>query len=91
MGSLADRIGTSVTPVFRSYAPEVVRPRNGRMFRYRLYLEDGSEVGEATYTQHINAGELIWAAGTRQFRVVDVVPVDEDDSPYVGLLKVESV
>jgi hypothetical protein len=57
------------------------------MFRYRLYLEDGSEVGEATYTQHINAGELIWAAGTRQFRV-DVVPVEEEDSPYVGLLHV---
>jgi hypothetical protein len=60
------------------------------MFRYRLYLEDGSEVGEATYTQHINAGELIWAAGTRQFRVVDVVPVEEEDSPFVGFLKVEA-
>jgi hypothetical protein len=54
------------------------------MYRYRLYLEDGSEVGEATYTQHINAGELIWAAGTRQFRVVDVVPVDEEGSPFGG-------
>jgi hypothetical protein len=61
------------------------------MFRHRLYLEDSSEVGEATDTQHINNGELIWAAGTRQFRVVDVVPVDEEGSPYVGLLKVEAV
>lgn len=84
MGTLADRIGTS-------YDRKVVRPRNGgRMFKYRLFVEDGSEVGEAAYTQHIKAGEVIWAAGTRQFRVVDVVPVDEKGSPYVGLLKVEA-
>jgi len=57
--------------------------------KYRLYLEDGSEVGEAAYSQHIKVGEIIWAAGTRQFRVVELVPVDEERSPYVGLLKVE--
>jgi hypothetical protein len=59
------------------------------VFKYRLYLEDGSEVGEAAYTQHIKVGEIVWAAGTRQFRVVDIVPVDEEDSPLVGLLRVE--
>ena len=83
MGTLADRIGTS-------YDRKLVRARNGgRMFKYRL-LEGGSEVGEAAYTQHINVGETIWAAGTRQFRVVDVVPANDEDSPYVGLLKVEA-
>jgi NADH dehydrogenase FAD-containing subunit len=61
------------------------------MFKYRLCLEDGSEVGEAAYTQHIKAGEIVWAAGTRQFRVVHVVPVEDvEGSPYVGLLKVEA-
>jgi hypothetical protein len=85
LGTLADRIGTS-------YAREAVRPRNGgAVFEYRLYLEDGSEVEEAAYTQHIKVGEIVWAAGTRQFRVVDVVPVEEEGSPYVGLLEVEAV
>jgi hypothetical protein len=84
MGTLADRIGTS-------YDRKIVRARNGgRMFKYRLYLEAGSEVGEAAYTQHINVGETIWAAGTRQFRVIDIAPVDDEDSPYVGLLRVEA-
>jgi hypothetical protein len=39
--------------------------------------------------RHTKAGEVIWAAGTRQFRVVDVVPVEADGSPYVGLLRVD--
>ena len=72
MGTLADRIGTS-------FDREVVRPRNGgAMFKYKLYLEDGAEVGAAPHTQHIKVGEIIWAAGTRQFRVGDVGPVDEE-------------
>jgi hypothetical protein len=59
------------------------------VFKYRLFLEDGSEVGEAAYTQHISAGEIIWAAGTRQFRVLDVVPFkEEDESPFVAMLRV---
>jgi hypothetical protein len=31
------------------------------MFRYRLHLEDGSDVGEATYVQMIRPGEEIIA------------------------------
>jgi len=73
MGTLADRIGTS-------YAREAVRPRNGgRMFRYKLHNQDGSE-----------AGELMLGPG-RSVRVLDLVPVDEEASPYVGLLRVEAV
>ena len=84
MGTLADRIGTS-------HDRKLVQLRSGgRMFKYRLYLEAGSEVGEAAYTQQINVGDTIWAAGIRQFRVVDVVSVDDEDSLYVGLLRAEA-
>jgi hypothetical protein len=58
------------------------------VFRYRLYLDDGTEAGEAHYAVMIQPGETIWANDGRKLRVVDVVPVEEEDSPYVGLLKV---
>lgn len=58
------------------------------MFRYRLPFEDGSDAGEATYAQMINAGEEIIAGDNQHFRLVDVVPFEEDDSPFVGMLKV---
>ena len=62
------------------------------MFRYRLHLEDGSDAGEATYAQMIRLGDEIHLAGGQRFRVVDVVPFDEEDeSPFVGLLQVEVV
>jgi hypothetical protein len=61
------------------------------MFRYKLHALDGSEVGEAEYAVLIQPGEIIWANGNRQFRVVDLVPTeDEEGSPYVGLLRVEA-
>jgi hypothetical protein len=61
------------------------------MFRYRLYMPDGDELGEATYLQMITAGEEIIGDRNQRFRVVDVVPVDEDDeSAFVGLLQVEA-
>jgi hypothetical protein len=60
------------------------------MFKYRLYLEDGTEVGEAEYAVTIKAGEIVWALGNRKLRVLDLVPVEDEDSLYVGLLKVEA-
>lgn len=61
------------------------------MFRYRLHLEDGSDVGEATYAQMIHPGEEILVGNGRRFRVLDVVPFEsEDGSVSVGLLLVES-
>jgi len=62
------------------------------MFRYRLYAPDGDELGEATYAVMILPGdEILFAAGSR-FRVLDVVPFEEqDESPLVGLLQVERV
>jgi hypothetical protein len=54
-------------------------------------LADGSEAGEAAYALRIRAGDLIWIPRpNRQLRVLDVVQVDEEDSPYRGLLKVEA-
>jgi hypothetical protein len=60
------------------------------MFTYRLHLEDGSDTGEATYAMMINPGEEILVGNGRRFRVVDVIPFEEEDeSPFVGLLQVE--
>ena len=61
------------------------------MFRYKLYWADGSEAGEAAYATNIRPGETVLVGNGRELRVLDVVPVDEEGSPYVGLLKVETL
>ena len=61
------------------------------MFRYRLHSPDGDDLGEATYAVMIKPDEEIIAGNNQYFRVLDVVPFkEEDDSPFVGLLKVEA-
>ena len=56
------------------------------MFRYRLHSPDGDDLGEATYAVMIKPGEEILFGNGRRFRVVDVVPFEEEDeSPFVGL------
>ena len=60
------------------------------MFTYRLHFEDGSDAGEATYAVMVKPGEEILVGNGRRFRVLDVVPFDEEESPFVGLLKVEA-
>ena len=61
------------------------------MFSYRLFLADGSNVGEATYPSRVKVGEELFFGGGRKFRVLDVVIYDEEDeSPFVGLLQVEA-
>ena len=60
------------------------------MFRYRVHSPDGDDLGEATYAMMIKPGEEIHLAAGQRFRVLDVVPFDEEDeSPFVGMLKVE--
>ena len=62
------------------------------MFRYRLHSPDGDDLGEATYAVMIKPGEEIHLGAGRRFRVLDVVPVDEEDeSPFVGFLQVAVV
>jgi hypothetical protein len=61
------------------------------MFRYRLHSPDGDDLGEATYAMMIHVDEEIIAGSNQRFRVVDVVPFEEEDeSPFVGLLQVEA-
>jgi hypothetical protein len=61
------------------------------MFRYRLRSPDGEDLGEATYAMMIKPGEEILLGAGRRFRVVSVVPFEEEDeSPFVGLLQVEA-
>ncbi len=62
------------------------------MFTYRLHSPDGDDLGEQTYPVMIHPGEEIFANGNQRFVVVDVVPFEEEDeSPFVGLLKVAAV
>jgi hypothetical protein len=61
------------------------------MFRYRLHSPDGDDLGEATYAVVIKPGEEILFGRGRRFRVLDVVPFEEEDeTPFVGLLQVEA-
>jgi hypothetical protein len=61
------------------------------VFTYRLHSPDGDDLGEATYAVMIKPGEEIIADKNQRFRVLDVVPFDEEDeSPFVGLLQVEA-
>ncbi|MEP6812679.1 MAG: hypothetical protein ABI990_06805 [Actinomycetota bacterium] len=63
--------------------------RRSGVYRYKLYTVDGAEGGEAHYAVLIQPGETIWTGDGRHLRVVDVVPIEETDSPFVGLLQVE--
>jgi hypothetical protein len=56
-----------------------------------LRSPDGDDLGEATYAMMIKRGEEIHLDAGQRFRVVDVVPFEEEDeSPFVGLLRVEA-
>lgn len=50
-----------------------------------------SAAGEAHYAVRIPPDETIWTVGAHKLRVLDVVPVEEEDSPYNGLLRVAPV
>jgi len=60
------------------------------MFRYRCHWADGDDLGEATYAVMIHAGDKIHLSGGTRFRALEVVSFDEeDDSPFVGMLRIE--
>lgn len=59
--------------------------------KYRLFDADGNDLGER------QLGDVTWKPGDEIFlgagkrlRVLDVVPVEEEGSPYAALLKVEA-
>jgi len=61
------------------------------MFNYRLHLADGSDVYDATFAVMIYPGEEIIAGDNEHFRVLELVPIEEEDeSPFVALLQVEA-
>ena len=53
----------------------------------RLPLAD--DVGEASYAVTIKPDEIIHVTGSGRMRVLDLVPVPEEDSPFTGFLNVE--
>jgi hypothetical protein len=51
---------------------------------------DGGDLGEMRLGDlPIKVDEEMFLGPGRRFRVLDVVPVDEEDPPYAGFLKVE--
>jgi hypothetical protein len=59
-------------------------------YRYKLHERDGSDAGEAHYAFLVKPGETIVTGSGRKLRVIDVVPfTDEDESPFVAMLRVE--
>lgn len=60
------------------------------MFTFRLHSPAGDDLGEATYLSMVKIGELLLFGGGRRFRVVDVVPIEDEDSRLAGLLQVEA-
>ena len=53
-------------------------------YRYKLHETDGSEAGEAHYAFLVKPGETILTGAGRKLRVLSVIAVDKEDSPYVG-------
>jgi hypothetical protein len=47
-------------------------------------------LSNATYRAVIHPGEEILVGNGRRFRVLGVVPFDDEDSPLVGMLQVEA-
>jgi len=60
------------------------------VFRYRVTLTDGSDLGEAVYATTINPDEVIHFGRGDRYEVVDVVSPEEDESKYATLLMVEA-
>ena len=60
------------------------------MYRYSLFDADRADQGEGYHAVLIDEGDII-CAGDRKLRVAAVVPVEEEDSPFVGFLSVEPV
>jgi hypothetical protein len=58
-------------------------------FRYRVFLEDGTDLDDyVTTASPWRPGDLIYAGGLVAFRIVDVVPLADIDE-YDGIWTVE--
>lgn len=59
---------------------------------YRIHAEDGDDLGEAAYGFYVQQGDDIWfsvGGKPQRMRVLTLVPVPEEDSPYEALLRVD--
>ena len=75
---------------FAERRPSGPSGNGGSVYAYRLHLEDDSDAGQVTYAVLVKPGEEILVGNDRRFRVIDVLPFEEEDeSPFVGLLQVE--
>ena len=48
------------------------------------------EAAEASYAVTVQPGHMILVGPDAKLLVLDVVPFEEDDSPYTGMLRVEA-
>lgn len=60
------------------------------MFRYRLHTADGDDLGDSTYAVTIKPGDEIHVGAGQRFRVLDVVPFEDEGGELAGMLKVEA-
>jgi hypothetical protein len=59
-------------------------------YRYRLFSSDGDALGELhTIIPNWEVGETVLTGDGRQFRIVAIVPVDDEKSVYQGYFEVE--
>ena len=60
------------------------------MFRYKMHYLDGKRSRRRAYADNVNPGDELMLGPGRSVRVLSVVPVEEEDSSYFGMLMMES-
>jgi hypothetical protein len=61
-------------------------------YRYRLYNTHGRNEGETDCNTPVKRGEILWVGQGQKFRVLDVLPMlQEEPTDYAGLLVTERV
>jgi hypothetical protein len=59
-------------------------------FLYRLFSSDGDALGELhTIVTNWRVGETLLTGDGRRFRILAIVPVDDQTSPYRGFFEVD--
>jgi len=59
------------------------------MPKYRIYDEDGTDAGEAADGDRLKPGDEIWTPDHIKVRVVDVLPLEDEDGPFDRALRVK--
>ena len=64
-------------------------PSDGTLFKYRLLWPNGRDAGRAAYAAGIGPGDIILNYRGQWLHVLAYTPIDDEDSPYDGVLKVD--